>query len=283
VQSKKEKNMTWTILVLLIAIALFIFDGALIKHNPKKQKTMAQHIVKKCIKLLALILLIGGITRLYVPYYLTDVNPGIVKEMVEGMQKQEQNGTSKEIKKYVRKHMDEMIANAPVLGNVEAKKTIFVFTDGSCPYCRRVHSEIMNVLKDEKDVRVVIKNFSIHGVLSDGMAQATIAAKLQDNAKAASLYDNLMTKQYWPNDLKGNDQDAIAKAIDKNIMEAAKKVGLDTERLAKDMNGEVVQKEMDNVRELTQKFNITGTPFLIIGDQAFPGAIPAAQIKQALK
>jgi protein-disulfide isomerase len=37
-----------------------------------------------------------------------------------------------------------------------------------------------------------------------------------------------------------------------------------------------------NVRELAQRFEINGTPFLVIGEQAFPGAIPYNQIVEAL-
>ena len=48
------------------------------------------------------------------------------------------------------------------------------------------------------------------------------------------------------------------------------------------MDGEVVARELANVRDLAQVFEITGTPFLIINEEAFPGAIPASQIKAAL-
>lgn len=49
------------------------------------------------------------------------------------------------------------------------------------------------------------------------------------------------------------------------------------------MKGEVVNKELRNVRELAQRFEISGTPYLIIGEQAFPGAIPYGRIMEALK
>ena len=179
--------------------------------------------------------------------------------------------------------MAEMVANAPILGDVNAKKTIFLFTDYSCPYCARVHKELLTVLGNNKDVRVVIKNFSIHGVLSDGAARAVIAAKIQDNTKAAELDKLLIEKPYWPDDLKGQSQEALEKAILKNILTAAKKVGLDADKLEADMKSETVNNELAQVGELAQQFGIQGTPFLIIQDQAFPGAVPAAQIQQALK
>jgi protein-disulfide isomerase len=49
------------------------------------------------------------------------------------------------------------------------------------------------------------------------------------------------------------------------------------------MEGDVVKAELQNVRELAQRLEISGTPYLIIGDKAFPGAIPYAQIVEALK
>ncbi len=272
--------MTWTILVLILGIALYVFSGVLAKQNAKKPTAMSVY-VKKAINVVAALLIAGGVCRLYVPYYLTDVNPGIIQEMVEGMQAQQQAEKNKMVRKYVREHADEMIADAPVLGNESAENTIYVWTAASCGYCRRVHGELESVLADRDDVRVVVKNFSIHGVMSDAPARAMIAAKLQGNDKAAKLVDMIMTREYRPQD-QSNDQEKLAAAIEKNIMKYAEEAGLDTAQLKQDMNGEVVARELANVRDLAQLFEITGTPFLIINDQAFPGAIPASQIKAAL-
>ena len=271
--------MTWTILVLLLAIALFLFGGMLVKGDAKKQ-TMGYIICKKLIKLLAIILIAGCVARLYVPYYLTSVNPAILQEMANNMQEQQQAEKNKVVRAYVRSNAAKMMADAPVLGNRDAKKTIFVWTDFSCPYCRRVHGEIDRVLKERDDVRVVIKNFSIHGPLSDGPARAAIAAKMQDADKAAAFVDMMMTREYYKPEDRNSEK--IADIIEGNIMKMAKEAGLDTEKLKADMNNEVVSRELSNVRELAQRFEINGTPFLIVGEQAFPGAIPYNQIVSAL-
>ena len=272
--------MTWTILVLILGIALYMFSGALVKQNAKKPSAMAGY-VKKAINVVAALLMAGAVCRLVVPYYLVDVNPGIIQEMVESMQAQQQAEKNKMVRKYVREHADEMIADAPVLGNESAENTIYVWTAASCGYCRRVHGELERVLAERDDVRVVIKNFSIHGVMSDAPARAMIAAKLQGNDKAAKLVDMIMTREYRPQG-KSDDQAKLAAEIEKNIMKYAEEAGLDTKQLKTDMNGEVVARELANVRELAQVFEISGTPFLIINEEAFPGAIPANQIKAAL-
>ena len=274
--------MTWTILVLVVGILLFLFGGMLLPKGDEKKPAAGKIVAKKCISLIAIILISGSMCRLYMPYYLTAVNPAIVQEMVNGMQEQQQAEKNKQIRKYVRSEGKKMMRDAPVLGNREdAKKTIYVWTDFSCPYCRRVHGELDRVLAERDDVRVVVKNFSIHGPLSDAPAKAVIAANLQDPAKAAELTDMLMTREFYTqDDLK--DQSKIGEKVEANVMKMAKEVGLDTEKLKEDMKGDVVARELRNVRDLAQRFEISGTPFLIIGERAFPGAIPADQIESAL-
>ena len=274
--------MTWTILVLVVGILLFLFGGMLLPKGDAKKPSAKNVFAHKSIKLIAVILIAGSVCRLYVPYYLTAVNPIIVQEMVNGMQEQQQAEKNKHIRKMVRSEGNKMMADAPVLGNRDAKKTIYVWTDFSCPYCRRVHSELYRVLNERDDVRVVVKNFSIHGPLSDGPAKAVIAAKLQSPEKAAELTDMLMTREFYTQeDLK--DSSTIAEKVEANVMKMAEEVGLDTEKLKEDMNGEVVARELRNVRDLAQEFEISGTPFLIIGEKAFPGAIPYSQINEALE
>lgn len=273
--------MTWTILVLLLGIALYVFGAMLLKNDGKKI-SMGNIFANKLVKIIAIILVAGSVCRLYVPYYLTSVNPGILEEIVNNMQKMKNAEKNKEIRKFVRSNVDSMAVDAPVMGKRDAKKTIFVWTDFSCPYCRRVHGELDRVLAERDDVRVVIKNFSIHGALSDAPAKAVIAAKIQNPEKAAQLTDMLMKREYYTQDDMKN-QDTLAEKVEANVLKMAGEIGLDTERLKEDMKGETVAREMANVRDLAQRFDITGTPFLIIGEQAFPGAIPAAQIVEALK
>ena len=273
--------MTWTILVLVVGVLLYLFGGMLLPKGDEKKPSAGKVVAKKCISVIAIILIAGSMCRLYTPYYLTAINPAIVQEMVNGMQEQQQAEKNKQIRKFVRSEGDKMMRDAPILGNRDAKKTIYVWTDFSCPYCRRVHGEIERVLEDRDDTRVVIKNFSIHGPLSDGPARAVIAANMQDPAKAAELTNMLMTREFYTqDDLK--DQDKIAEKVEANVMKMAAEAGLDTEQLKKDMDSDVVARELRNVRDLAQRFEISGTPFLIIGEKAFPGAIPAAQIETAL-
>lgn len=273
--------MIWTLLILILAIALYMFGYKLVKQDNKKASVM-DVILNKGINVIAIMLIAGCMCRLWTPTYLVKTNPVILQEMVQSMQAQQESLRHKTVRNYVRKHKADMIGNAPIAGNVDAKKTIYLWSDYSCPYCRRVHGELSKVLAERDDVRIVLKNFSIHGPLSDGPAKAVIAAKMQDNAKAAALDKLLMDKEYYTQeDLK--DQAKLPEKIHANVMKLAKEAGLDTQKLEADMESDTVKAEMQNVRELAQRLEISGTPYLIIGEQGFPGAIPYARIVEALK
>lgn len=270
--------MTWTIILLILAGVAFVYTGIMFNKDAKATSSL---VIKKIAQFVVAIVIAGCVARMVVPYYLTSVNPMILQEMANGYQEQQAAEKNKAIRKAVKSGADAMMADAPIMGNVDAKNTIFVWTDFSCPYCRRVHGELEKVLKERDDVRVVVKNFSIHGDLSDAPARAVIAAKIQDNGKAAALVQSLMTKEYYsPDDMK--DRAKLGAKVKANVLKFAKEAGLDTKQLEADMEGEVVTRELANVRGMAQEFEINGTPFLIINEQAFPGAIPYKQIIEAL-
>ena len=272
--------MFWTIVILVAGIALFLFGGMAVKQEGKKPATGAV-IAAKTIKLVSIILIAGSVSRIVTPVYLVQTNPMILQEIVSSMQEKQNIEKNKAVRAYVRSNMKDMIGDAPIWGKPDAKKTIFLWSDYSCPYCRRVHNELARVMADRDDVRVVLKNFSIHGDLSDAPAKAVIAAKLQSNEKAAALDKKLMEKEYYTQD-DMKDRSKLGEKINKKVLALATEVGLDAKQLEKDMKGEVVARELGNVREMAQRFDISGTPYLIIGEQAFPGAIPYNQIMDAL-
>ncbi|MDR1027408.1 MAG: DsbA family protein [Rickettsiales bacterium] len=267
--------MTWTILILAVAVLLYVFAGKLAGADGKKPNPAA-HTMTACAKLVAIVLIAVGVNRTGTGT-LHYIKNGLQADM-QAQQQREQEAASKNTIKYVKAHSDEMAKWAPVLGNEKATKTIFVWTAADCPYCRRVHGDLSRIIKDMKDVRVVIKNFPVHGEISDIPGRWTIAAKIQSNAKAAALYEKLMNNTYWDEKNRGD-----MKAVTANMRKWAKEVGLDVAKVEKDLNGPAVAQELAQVRELASQFNITGTPYLIIGDQVFPGAVPYGTIANALR
>jgi len=267
--------------MLVVAVALYVFAGTLLKTDAKKPNPAITY-AKDGAKLVAIALLVFGMARtgLGTSHYLTIANPGILRTMAEGMQAQERETAGRDVKNYVRKHSDDMMKNAPIMGNAKGTKTIFVWSTPTCPFVRRVYGELTRVMEADKDVRVVIKEFPIHGEVSEVQARWVLSAKLQSNEKAAELHHKLMTNQFWGENMQ---DPKVMTIVNKNLRQYAKEVGLDVEKLEAELNNAAVNQELAQVRELAQRFQISGTPYLIIGDQSFPGAVPFQQIMNALK
>ncbi|MDR0803650.1 MAG: thioredoxin domain-containing protein [Rickettsiales bacterium] len=278
--------MIWTILILLVAIALFVFGGSFFPHDAKKP-VASKIVIAKIVKLISVILLIVGVNRLGLgtTHYLTQSNPAILQEMANNMQAQQAEIASRVTKKYVREHAAEMIADAPIVaGDVNAKKTIFMFSDHFCPYCVRMHGILDQIVATNPDVRVVLKNMPLpmHGPQAQFTARATIAAKIQDNAKAAALDKWIMEDREALNK-GGKDGQAEVEQVKKNVFAHAAKIGLDVKKLESDINGEVVNREMNQVQALAGEFQVRGTPYLIVEGQVSERGYDYQTILEALK
>ena len=121
----------------------------------------------------------------------------------------------------ITKYRDQ-IFNDPssyVAGNPEGDVTIVEFFDYNCGYCKRAFAPLMNTLKDDGNVRLILKEFPILGPTSIIATRATMAAKKQgkyfDMHKALYLH-------------KGSLDEA-------SIMDLARAIGIDMAKLRKDM------------------------------------------------
>ena len=69
---------------------------------------------------------------------------------------------------------------------------------------------------------------------------------------------------------------------DQAMMKTAAEVGLNVEKLKKDMEDDRIDAILRNNIQLAHALNISGTPGFIIGDQVVPGAINQQALKQLI-
>lgn len=53
------------------------------------------------------------------------------------------------------------VAHSIVMGNPEGKKKLFVFTDPECPYCEKLHRELVKLMYMEPDVAIYVKLYPL--------------------------------------------------------------------------------------------------------------------------
>ena len=64
-----------------------------------------------------------------------------------------------------------------------------------------------------------------------------------------------------------------------SVIEIARAVGLDVDRLAEDMEDPAIEAAIARNLELANALGITGTPSFVIGDRVVPGAVDRATLE----
>lgn len=190
-------------------------------------------------------------------------HPEVILEAIQALESKEQAAADQAAKAALvanRKALENNPAS-PVGGNPKGDVTLVEFFDYNCGYCKRTHPERAAAVKGDGKVRVVYKEFPILAPSSMEAAKAALASVRQ--GKYEAFHTALMVYE-------GRlDSDAIRVT--------AKEVGLDVQKLEKDMSDASIQAEIDANIELAQKLGIRGTPGFVIGDTLIPGAISTEQ------
>jgi protein-disulfide isomerase len=152
----------------------------------------------------------------------------------------------------------------PVGGNKQGDISLVEFFDYQCPYCKRVQPALERLAKKDKGLRLVYKEFPILGPASIVAARAALAARLQ--GKYDAFHAAMMAR--------------TGHITDQTVYEVAQSVGLDLERLKRDMAAPQIRADLKANRELARELAISGTPAFVIGRQVIPGAVSLDDLRQ---
>lgn len=195
--------------------------------------------------------------------------PQLIVESVNRAQMEEQVAQAKKRDDLIKTRKKDLTADAdsPVAGNPKGDVTIVEFYDYNCGYCKIQAPTLKKAVEEDGNVRWVFKDKPFLRPESSIAAKASIAAARQ--GKHLNLHMALMTLK------KPIDSEAV-------VFEAAEKAGLDVAQLKKDMADKAVSDALARSLKLAEDLGIQGTPFMVIGDQTFPGAVQESQIKAAI-
>jgi len=192
--------------------------------------------------------------------YLRD-HPEVIIESLQIWQERQKLAKRDRARELVSAHRAAIYEDpkAPVLGNPDGDVTIVEFFDYRCPYCKRVRPLVMKIVEEDPGVRVIFKEFPILGPDSVVAARAAIASLDQDPEKYFPFHDALMESR--------------AQLTKSRILDMAREVGLDADKLEADMKAAEVDAVILRNRQLGQALGLTGTPSFIIGGEIVRGAI----------
>lgn len=155
-----------------------------------------------------------------------------------------------------------------VLGNPNGKKVLVDFFDYNCQHCKSSYSDIEDLIKEDPDLRVIIKDLPILGPDSLAVHTVAYAFRKQFPEKYPEFHKALLMHQGRVNE---------AKAI-----KIAVSLRADEKKLRNTIKDPTLQKTFkENIRIATQ-LHITGTPSYIIGNKILIGAASQDVLKQAI-
>lgn len=202
--------------------------------------------------------------------YLLD-NPEVLFEAVQRHRERQRRLQAQRDRVLLQRHRRELLADPDsfVGGNPAGDVTLVEFFDYQCGHCKRFASTLESITRQDPQLRVVYKELPVLGPESFRAAQAALAARNQgyylEFHEALMRFDGPLT--------------------DEAILAAARSLGLDVDRLKRDMEAPKVLDILGNNHRLADALGIDGTPAVIVGEEIGRGAVPledlAAMIAKA--
>ena len=187
--------------------------------------------------------------------YITE-NPQVVIEAIQNYQTQQRRAARKQQDDAAQKLRKELDNNAadPVLGNGEGDVILVEFFDYKCPYCHRAATVIQDLIENDPNLKIVMKEFPILGPASVVAARAALAANQQ--GRYHDYHFELMrnSADLSPERLRG----------------LARKLDLDLEKFDTDMNAPETARQIIDNQKLATALGVRGTPAFFMGGRALP-------------
>ena len=185
-----------------------------------------------------------------------------------GMEARQQAAEQNELTAVLTQRHDEIFNDpgSPVGANPTGDATLAEFFDYNCPYCRRAMPVLDELEQVDKGLRLVLKEYPILGPGSVFAARAALASQKQ--GKYLAFHKAMMTYQ--------------GRITETTSLEVAAEIGLDVERLKKDIEDPAIDETIKRNIALGQALRISGTPAFVTGKEILLGLADANRMKQLI-
>lgn len=250
--------------VLILIIAAYFFFS---KDKAKSESASETEVVSSGLDADQKVKNVGDVEEVIAKWI--EANPQAVINSLQNMQRKAQEEQLKNAQKNIGSKKDELFKdkNSPEVAPAGYDVTIVEFFDYGCGYCKKAQATVDALLKEDKKVRVVYKEFPILGAPSTEMATAAIAVHLNFSSSYKKFHDALMKSQE-------RGKAAVSKA--------AKAAGIDADKLEKVLKSDAskIEKILQENLALGSSIGINGTPGFVIGEELIPGALELEALKQ---
>jgi protein-disulfide isomerase len=212
----------------------------------------------------------GDIEKIVRDYLLK--HPEVLEEAMNELGKRQAAAEAEKHQATIAKNADA-IFNSPrgvTIGNKDGDVTFVEFFDYNCGYCKRAMADMLELMKSDPKLKVVLKEFPVLSQGSVEAAQVAVAVRMQDSTgkKYLDFHQKL---------LSGRGAADKARALS-----AAREAGLDMTKLEKDLASSEVKATLEENLRLAEALGMNGTPSYVIGNQVVIGAVGVEALREKI-
>lgn len=196
-------------------------------------------------------------------------NPEVLMEAIGVLEQRQQTAQSSDDQEMVNANLkalqDDGFSFAG--GNPDGDITLVEFLDYRCGYCRKAHEEVASLIKQDGNIRWIVKELPILGEASLTSSKVAIATLINEGDAAYSqMHDALMG--------------FTGPMTDKAIRSLASKVGIDGDKILSTMDSEEVTARIAKTSSLARSLEISGTPTFVVGSAMLRGYLPLEEMRK---
>ena len=198
-------------------------------------------------------------------------NPEVLQEAMAELDRRQKAAEEARRETVIGQNKAEIFSSSvgTVVGNPQGKVTLVEFFDYNCGYCKRALDDIGKLMKNQPELRVVLRDFPVLGPGSVEAAQVAAAVRNQLKGDAFWQFHNRLLLS----------RGSVGKA---QALAAAKESGVDMDLLAKDQASPAVKAGLEGTMKLADALNLTGTPSFVVGQDVVVGAVGYAELKDRI-
>lgn len=188
-------------------------------------------------------------------------HPEVMLEVQDALEKKQEEARLQQSNKAIAENKSEIFdAKYDIsLGNPKGDVTVVEFFDYNCGYCRHALSDMDTLIKKDKGVRFVLKEFPVLG------PESVAASKVSD------AFRKLAPEKYgqFHHALLGSD----GRATEDSAIEVASSLGVSESAIRQEMAKSPDDASVKETYKVANDLGLTGTPSYVIGNEAVSGAV----------
>ncbi len=195
-------------------------------------------------------------------------HPEVLKDAIEALDKHDKDAADADRQKVVVSQAGPLFSSKyqATIGNPKGSATLVEFFDYNCHYCKGALPDVARLMKEDSNLKLVLKDFPVLGPGSVEAAKVASAARNQLPGDKFWAFHYKLLGSHGP----------VGKA---EALAVAKDLGLDMDRLAKDMDSADVKAGLEETMHLADELQINGTPTFVLGQDLVVGAVGYDRLK----